>query len=238
VLELTHARSVKALLAGLSNGEVRSRPHLGRISAASRPHPVQVRLYNDKLLIASLQINEPLTALRFGCYGREVPNIAEYRRMSPNVAEYRRIAPHPRRALPASRRHLRGISATSRRHLGDISGTSRRYLGDISAQESALIAVTTSGSLVIKMLQRQADLDGAGGGAAGPPPEQVSSCCCCCCSVEQLLLFRRPARHPSRRLIVLLLFHGRVVVVLSGVMMCCCCSVGIHDVLLLFRRES
>ena len=89
VLELTHARSVKALLAGLANGEV--------------------RLYNDKLLIASLQINEPLSALRFGCYGRE---------------------------------------------------------------ESALVAVTTTGSLVIKMLQRQADLDGAGGGAAGPPPEQ------------------------------------------------------------------
>ena len=52
----------------------------------------EVRLYNEKVLIASLQVGEPITALRFGCYGRE---------------------------------------------------------------EAALIAVGTSGSLTIKMLQRQ-----------------------------------------------------------------------------------
>ena len=50
-LEVMEARSVRALLVGLSTGEV--------------------RLYNEKVLIASLQIGEPVTALRFGCYGRE-----------------------------------------------------------------------------------------------------------------------------------------------------------------------
>lgn len=31
----------------------------------------QVRLYAEKHLVASLRINEPVTACRFGCYGRE-----------------------------------------------------------------------------------------------------------------------------------------------------------------------
>jgi len=88
LLELQKTRSVKALLLGLANGEV--------------------RLYNEKHLIATLQIGEPLTALRFGSYGRE---------------------------------------------------------------ESALICIGASGSLTIKMMQRQADLD-ASTAPAGPPPEQ------------------------------------------------------------------
>jgi len=51
LLELQKTRSLKALLMGLANGEV--------------------RLYNEKHLIATLAIGEPLTALRFGSYGRE-----------------------------------------------------------------------------------------------------------------------------------------------------------------------
>jgi len=88
LLQLHKTRSLKALLLGLASGEV--------------------RLYSEKHLIATLQVGEPLTALRFGCYGRE---------------------------------------------------------------ESALICVGQSGSLTIKMLQRQADLD-ASSSPPGPPPEQ------------------------------------------------------------------
>jgi Bardet-Biedl syndrome 1 protein len=51
LLQLSKTRTAKALIVGMASGEV--------------------RLYNDKHLVASLRISEPVTALRFGCYGRE-----------------------------------------------------------------------------------------------------------------------------------------------------------------------
>jgi len=51
LLAMTKTRTAKALLVGLSSGEV--------------------CLYAEKQLVASLRINEPVTALRFGQYGRE-----------------------------------------------------------------------------------------------------------------------------------------------------------------------
>jgi len=50
-LSLTKTRNLKALLVALLNGEV--------------------RLYNVNHLVATLQVQEPITALRFGYYGRE-----------------------------------------------------------------------------------------------------------------------------------------------------------------------
>ena len=35
------------------------------------PNPNQVRLYSENHLVAKLQMGEPLTAMRFGSYGRE-----------------------------------------------------------------------------------------------------------------------------------------------------------------------
>lgn len=81
-------RAARALLLGLANGEL--------------------RCYQEKHLIATLQLGETLTGLRFGPYGRE---------------------------------------------------------------ESSLICIGESGSITIKMLQRQADLDSAAN-PVGPPPEQ------------------------------------------------------------------
>ena len=51
LLTLSKTRTAKALLIGTASGEV--------------------RLYNEKHLVAKMQISEPVTALRFGCYGRE-----------------------------------------------------------------------------------------------------------------------------------------------------------------------
>ena len=51
LLAMNRTRTAKALLVGMRSGEV--------------------CLYNEKQLIASLRINEPVTALRFGSYGRE-----------------------------------------------------------------------------------------------------------------------------------------------------------------------
>jgi Bardet-Biedl syndrome 1 protein len=51
VVEQTRPRNVRALLLGLANGEL--------------------RLYADKSLISTVQLGEPVAALRFGCYGRE-----------------------------------------------------------------------------------------------------------------------------------------------------------------------
>jgi hypothetical protein len=51
LLALTRTRTAKAMLVGLTSGEV--------------------RLYAEKHLVATLHLNEPMTGLRFGCYGRE-----------------------------------------------------------------------------------------------------------------------------------------------------------------------
>jgi len=51
LLALTRTRTAKAMLVGLASGEV--------------------RLYAEKHLVATLHLNEPMTGLRFGCYGRE-----------------------------------------------------------------------------------------------------------------------------------------------------------------------
>jgi len=51
LLALSKTRVAKAMLVGMSSGEI--------------------RLYAEKHLVASLRINEPITAMRFGSYGRE-----------------------------------------------------------------------------------------------------------------------------------------------------------------------
>ena len=51
LLSISRSRVAKALLVAMSTGEV--------------------RLYAEKHLLAQLRINEPVTACRFGCYGRE-----------------------------------------------------------------------------------------------------------------------------------------------------------------------
>lgn len=88
VLSLQRARSAKALLVSLHNGEV--------------------RLYADKFLIATMRLDDPAVGMRFGPYGRE---------------------------------------------------------------EAALATVGRAGTLVIKMLQRTANLEPSGA-PPGPPPEQ------------------------------------------------------------------
>jgi len=50
-LELRRTRSAKALLLGLASGEL--------------------RLYSERHLVATLRLGEPITAMRFGSYGRE-----------------------------------------------------------------------------------------------------------------------------------------------------------------------
>jgi Bardet-Biedl syndrome 1 protein len=56
LLSVSKTRTAKGLLLGLTSGEV--------------------RLYNEKSLIAQLRIEEPLTAMRFGTYGREESALA------------------------------------------------------------------------------------------------------------------------------------------------------------------
>jgi len=51
VLSLSKTRNIRALLVALSTGEL--------------------RLYHEKHLVATLQFSEPITAMRFGAYGRE-----------------------------------------------------------------------------------------------------------------------------------------------------------------------
>jgi Bardet-Biedl syndrome 1 protein len=51
LLELKRTRSAKALMVAMSTGEI--------------------RLYVEKSLLATLRVGEPVTACRFGCYGRE-----------------------------------------------------------------------------------------------------------------------------------------------------------------------
>ena len=134
-----------------------------------------MRLYSENHLVAKLQMGEPLTAMRFGSYGREESALITVFRL---VAQKRRRPrwrtapgrPHPTvwwawGRLRSPERRLSSVEARHHRSTSPSPAPAARPSPAFDHQVGA------SGALTIKFIQRTADLD-VSSHPPGPPPEQ------------------------------------------------------------------
>jgi hypothetical protein len=130
VVKLSRNRVIEALIVSLSNGEV--------------------RIYNHKTLIHSMQLDDVVTAMRWGKFGREANRCA--RLASGERSERRAKRARKRAAIEASgERSERERERRSKRSQRRVLSRWRRAGGDIHRLRSL-------------------DLAGRRGGSGGPPP--------------------------------------------------------------------